>query len=183
MLCVQVSGYVNCITLLNVKLQLSFPSHKVAAVTRTMSWPLSGLDLMCVWYRSICVSVAKHGRAGSARVINGTCAFFTATFHHLETPRTDLRTHKCPTDVTLVMTFDRQNSTPSNFLKIHLNSILPSTSGFPQLSLSIRRIIMYINQQIHVICIKLRVIYMCGSFVYHISSSPYPFMFFWFFLT
>jgi len=38
MLCVQLFGCVQCVTLLNIKLQVSCPPHSVVAVTRTMSY-------------------------------------------------------------------------------------------------------------------------------------------------
>jgi hypothetical protein len=58
--------------------------------------------------------------------------------HILWNPKVHYRTHKCPSPVSILCRLYSVPRTLSNFLKIHLNVILQSTSWSPQWPLSLR---------------------------------------------
>jgi hypothetical protein len=69
---------------------------------------------------------------------NSKLCSYSRNSPHLWKPKVPHRTHKCPPTLPILSQLHPVSTTPSNFLKIHLNVILSSTSCFPQWSIFLR---------------------------------------------
>jgi hypothetical protein len=76
----------------------------------------------------------EHVQTGSA-AHPASCTMGTGSFME---PEVSLPYSQCSPPVPILSQLHPVPTTPSNFLKTHLNIILPSTSGFPQWPLSLR---------------------------------------------
>ena len=104
------------------------------------------------WYRSVewfclcqngiqCVSVVTYLLTPWSRLHLEKLTGFAANQEippNLWNPKVHYRTHKCPPSVPILSQPDPVHTPTSHFLKIHRNTILPSTPGSPKLALSLR---------------------------------------------
>jgi hypothetical protein len=86
------------------------------------------------WYKNKLTYFMQHSTSWEA---NGFDASQEIP-HISRNPKVHYRIHKCPPPVPILSQLDPVHTPTSHLLKIHLNIILPSNSGSPKWSLSLR---------------------------------------------